>query len=244
VSFRFVFAQEATKQDAAGRLIVYAVSPMIIAPNTLPSPPELLDPLPAPKADKALLEMLALRRSVKVAHLAEPGPDADTLTAILQIGARVPDHGKLGPWRFIILAGDDRRAYGELVANLLRKRTPDVDAAQVHMEAGRFARAPVVVAVVSTAAPHAKIPEWEQVLSAGAVCHNIMLAARGFGFGSVWLSEWSAYDREALALLGLGESEKLAGFIYLGTATEPLVERPRPVALTRISTWAPPKLEG
>jgi nitroreductase len=213
---------------------------MIIAPNSLPAPPELMDPLPAPQADKSLLDMLALRRSVKVAHLAEPGPDAQTLTAILQIGARVPDHGKLGPWRFIILAGDDRRAYGDLVADLLRRRTPNMDKAQAELEAGRFARTPVVVAIVSSAGPHAKIPEWEQVLSVGAVCHNVMLAARGFGFGSVWLSEWSAYDREALALLGLNESEKLAGFIYMGTATQAPVERPRPNALTRISTWAAP----
>ncbi len=212
----------------------------MIAPHTLPAPPQLNDPLPAPVADKALLDMLALRRSVKVAHLAEPGPDAETLTTILQIGARVPDHGKLGPWRFIILAGDDRRAYGELVADVLRARQPSVDAAHLEMEAGRFARTPVVVAVVSTAGPHAKIPEWEQILSVGAVCHNVMLAARGFGFGSVWLSEWSAYDPDALALLGMNDSEKLAGFIYIGTATEPPIERPRPDALTRISTWSAP----
>lgn len=217
---------------------------MKIEPNTLPAAPELLDPLPAPKADRALLEMLALRRSVKAAHLAEPGPDTQTLTAILQIGARVPDHGKLGPWRFIILAGEDRRAYGDLVADILRQRTPNMDAQQLEMEADRYARAPVVVAIVSTAAPHAKIPEWEQVLSVGAVCHNIMLAARGFGFGSVWLSEWACYDKDALALLGLSEGEKLAGFIYIGTATQAPVERPRPNALTRISTWSPPSVKA
>jgi nitroreductase len=217
---------------------------MTIAPHTLPAPPQLNDPLPAPVADKALLDMLALRRSVKVAHLVEPGPDGETLTAILQIGARVPDHGKLGPWRFVILAGDDRRAYGELVANVLSKRMPSIDAQRLEIEADRFARSPVVVAVVSTAGPHAKIPEWEQVLSVGAVCHNIMLAARGFGFGSVWLSEWTAYDPEALALLGMNNDEKLAGFIYIGTATEAPIERPRPDALTRISHWSPPSSES
>jgi nitroreductase len=213
---------------------------MTIAPHSLPAPPQLNDPLPAPVADKALLDMLALRRSVKVAHLAEPGPDADTLTAILQIGARVPDHGKLGPWRFIILAGSDRRAFGELISDLLRQRSPNIDATHLEMEAGRFARTPVVVAVISTAGPHGKIPEWEQILSAGAVCHNVMLAARGFGFGSVWLSEWTAYDAEALALLGIKPAEKLAGFIYMGTATEAPIERPRPDALTRISHWSAP----
>jgi nitroreductase len=222
----------------------YAMKIMTIAPSSLPAPPHELDLLPAPKANKALLDMLALRRSIKVAHLAEPGPDHATLQAILQIGARVPDHGKLGPWRFIILAGKDRLAYGNQIAALLAQRSPAMDEARLSIERDRFARAPVVVAIVSTAAPHAKIPEWEQVLSVGAVCHNIMLAARGFGFGSVWLTEWVAYDSEALALLGVNEGEKLAGFIYIGTATEPPVERPRPDALTRISTWSPPIAQG
>jgi nitroreductase len=217
---------------------------MKIDPHSIPTPPQELDPLPAPKDDPTLLAMLAQRRSIKVAHLAEPGPDAATLTAILQIGARVPDHGKLGPWRFIILEGDHRHAYGALVADLLAKRAPATDKAILAMEAERFARTPVVIAVVSTAAPHAKIPQWEQVLSAGAVCHNVMLAARGFGFGAVWLSEWPSYDGDALALLGLSGDEKLAGFIYLGTATQAPVERPRPDALTRIAQWAPPSTGG
>jgi nitroreductase len=217
---------------------------MIIDPNTIPAPPQELDPLPAPVADKALLDMLALRRSIKVAHLADPGPDEATLTAILQIGARVPDHGKLGPWRFITLIGDARGAYGALVAKALAKRVPNLEGERLALEAGRFARTPVVIAVVSTAGPHAKIPEWEQVLSVGAVCHNIMLAARGFGFGAVWLSEWVAYDRDALALLGMSTDEKLAGFIYIGTTTEPPVERPRPDATTRISAWSAPREQG
>lgn len=211
---------------------------MTISLTTLPAPPQELDELPAPVADQKLLEMLALRRSVKVAHLIEPGPDATTLTAILQIGARVPDHGKLGPWRFVILAGGNRLRYGEAVGTVLKSRTPSIDAERLAAEMLRFARSPVVVGVVSTASLHAKIPEWEQVLSAGAVCHNIMLAARGFGFGSVWLTEWPSYDREALALLGLSDEEKLAGFIYIGTASQAPVERPRPDALTRISFWS------
>jgi nitroreductase len=212
----------------------------MIDPKTLPPAPQEMDPLPGPVASHGLLSTLALRRSIKVAHLAEPGPDAATLEAILQIGARVPDHGKLGPWRFIILQDEARWDYGQSVADLLKARTPNIDSERLALEAGRFARAPLVIAVVSTAGPHAKIPEWEQVLSAGAVCHNLMLAARGFGFGSVWLSEWSAYDTEALALLGLTQGEKLAGFIYIGTPTEPPVERPRPDALTRVSHWQNP----
>jgi nitroreductase len=217
---------------------------MPIDPTTIPAPPNELDTLPAPMADKALLNMLALRRSIKVAHLAEPGPDAATLTTILQIGARVPDHGKLGPWRFVTLTGEARGAYGALIAQALAKRIPNLDSERLTMEAGRFARTPVVVAVISTAGPHAKIPEWEQILSVGAVCHNIMLAARGFGFGAVWLSEWVAYDRDALTLLGMTSTEKLAGFIYMGTTTTAPVERPRPDATTRISAWTPPTAQG
>lgn len=216
---------------------------MKIDPHSLPAPPVELDPLPAPRADKALLEMLALRRSIKVAHLIDPGPDHDTLSAMLQIGARVPDHGKLGPWRFIILMGTARSLYGDAIGGLVASRTPKIDAQHLALEAERFMRAPVVVAIVSGAAAHAKIPEWEQMLSAGAVCHNVMLAARGFGFGSVWLSEWPAYDREALALLGLAPHEKLAGFIYIGTTSQAPVERPRPDALTRISVWSPRQTE-
>jgi nitroreductase len=217
---------------------------MMIDPKTIPSAPSELDELPLPKADKALLDMLALRRSIKVAHLAEPGPDRETALAIIEIGARVPDHGKLGPWRFVILDGHARDEYGALVAQALLARNPNLDSERLALEAGRFARTPLVIAVISTAGPHAKIPEWEQVLSAGAVCHNIMLAARGFGFGAVWLSEWVAYDTDALALLGMTPDEKLAGHIYIGTATTAPVERPRPDARTRVSYWSPPKNEG
>lgn len=213
----------------------------MIDPATLPQPPQERDPLPAPVADHKLLEMLALRRSIKVAHLAEPGPDEATLSKILEIGARVPDHGKLGPWRFIILAGEARHAYGSQVATLLKSRNPKLDDESFQLESGRLARAPIAIAVVSTAGPHTKIPEWEQILSAGAVCHNVMLVARGFGFGSVWLSEWLAYDQDALALLGLTQTERLAGFIYLGTATEAPIERPRPDAHTRIGYWQTPE---
>lgn len=217
---------------------------MKIDPKTIPSAPAELDELPLPKADKALLDMLALRRSIKVAHLAEPGPDAETTLAIIEIGARVPDHGKLGPWRFVILAGQARENYGALVVEALSARSPNLDSERLAQEAARFARTPLVIAVISTAAPHAKIPEWEQILSAGAVCHNIMLAARGFGFGAVWLSEWVAYDADALALLGMSPEEKLAGHIYIGTATTPPIERPRPNARTRVTYWSPPNSEG
>lgn len=170
---------------------------------------------------------MATRRSSKPFTLAEPGPDPDQLTAILTLAARSPDHGKLAPWRFVVIAGEGRARLGAQLAQL--KRDDGVtDAAVLEAEAVRFARAPLVVAVVSTAAPHAKIPEWEQILSAGAVCYGLLLAAQGFGFGGVWLSDWPAYDPRAHAILGLAPGERIAGFIHLGTQTEPSPERGRP----------------
>lgn len=210
---------------------------MTIAPHTLPLPPVENDILPAPLPDTAFLSRLALRRSTKVAHLQAPGPEGATLEAILRIGARVPDHGKLGPWRFIILAGNDRHAYGQRIAALLSARGQVRETDRLAQEENRFLRAPVVVAVVSSPVESPKVPEWEQVLSAGAVCYNLLLAANGFGFGGCWLSEWVAYDREALALLGLSPHEKLAGLVYMGTPTEPPSERPRPSAASRLTYW-------
>lgn len=205
----------------------------------LPPRAEPNAPLPAIAADPHLLSVLALRRSTKVTELAEPGPDADTLRAILDLAARVPDHGKLAPWRFIILEGAGAQAYGAALADLLRIRTPDTAADILDAERLRFRRAPVCVAVVSSSRPSAKVPDWEQFLSAGAVCHNLMLAARGFGFGACWLTGWAACDRAALDRLGLAADETLAGFIHLGTPTTPPLERPRPNIDTLVTRWSP-----
>ncbi len=212
---------------------------MTIAPSSLPLPPVENDLLPKASPDVGFLARLAQRRSTKVAHLTSPGPEGETLDAILRLGARVPDHGKLGPWRFIVLSGDNRQAYGQKIASLLSSRGQVTDAERLAQEEGRFLRAPLVVAVVFSPVESPKVPEWEQTLSAGAVCYNLLLAANGFGFGGCWLSEWVAYDREALAFLGLAATEKLAGFVYLGTPTEPPIERPRPTAASRVTHWAP-----
>jgi len=212
---------------------------MTIAPHTTPPPPVENDVLPHAAPDAGFLTRLALRRSTKVAQLAEPGLDRETLDAILRIGARVPDHGKLGPWRFIILSGDHRQLYGQRLAELLRGRDRSIDPERLALEAQRFLRAPVVIAVVFSPVESPKVPEWEQMLSSGAACYNLLLAAHGFGFGGCWLSEWVAYDRDAMALLGLAPHEKLAGLVYLGTATDAPVERPRPSAATRVTHWQP-----
>lgn len=170
-------------------------------------------------------DYLATRRSVAAKLLEEPGPDSQTLRAILTIAARVPDHGKLAPWRFIVFRGEARDAAGAVVSGVAEATGRACDPEE---ERARFLRAPVVVAVVSRAAPHPKIPEWEQVLSAGAVCLNLIHAAAAHGFRANWLTEWFAYDRTALAALGVGDDERVAGFVHIGTSDLQPADRDRP----------------
>ncbi|MGP0060415.1 MAG: nitroreductase [Beijerinckiaceae bacterium] len=174
------------------------------------------------------LELLATRRSAPANLLAPPGPTAQELETLLTLATRVPDHGKLAPWRFILFEGEGRERAGAIIADVYAKANPGADSARLEAERKRLALAPLVVAVVSRAAPHVKIPEWEQVLSAGAVCMNLTIAANAMGFATVWLTEWYAYDRGVLAGLGLGESEKIAGFVHIGMAPGPREDRARP----------------
>lgn len=183
------------------------------------------------------VELLLTRRSAKALTMVEPGPNDEELRTILTAGARVPDHGKLAPWRFIIFRGDARAAFGAELARIHAEAQPGATDDQVAFEANRLTRAPVVVAVVSRVTPGIKIPEWEQVLSAGAVCQNMLVAATALGFGAQWLTEWYAFDAQVNALLGLGENEKVAGFIYLGSESVAKDERPRPVLAEITSEW-------
>ncbi|MFN4355071.1 nitroreductase [Parvibaculum sp.] len=185
------------------------------------------------------VDLLLTRRSAKALTMVEPGPDADELQTILTAGARVPDHGKLAPWRFIIFRGEARAAFGQELARIHASAQPGATDDQIAFEANRLTRAPVVVAVVSRVTPGIKIPEWEQVLSAGAVCQNMLVAATALGFGAQWLTEWYAFDPEVSAVLGLQENEKIAGFIYLGSESVAKDERPRPVLAEITSEWKP-----
>ena len=169
-------------------------------------------------------------------QMCEPGPGPDEIEAMLTLASRVPDHGKLAPWRFIIYTGAERARIGEELLAMALAKNPELSQEMIAVERARFTRAPVVVAVVSTAAPHAKIPEWEQHLSAGAVCLNLVMAANAHGYFSNWLTEWFTYDTAAHPLLGIAPGEKVAGFIHIGSSTFPVVDRPRP-ALADIVTW-------
>lgn len=181
------------------------------------------------------LALLASRRSLKPNELREPGPTSAETDILLTIAARVPDHGKLAPWRFIVFEGEGRRRAGAAIAAAFVAKYPDATPAQIDYERTRLMRAPCVVAVVSRAAPHVKIPEWEQVLSAGAAAMNLMNAAHALGFAATWITEWYAYDRGVLDALGLAAHERIAGFVHIGRPALAPQERPRP-ALADIVT--------
>lgn len=174
------------------------------------------------------LELLKTRRSVKPIELVAPGPTAAELDTLLTVASRVPDHGKLTPWRFIIFQGDARLKAGDAIAAAFKASHPEAKDEHVGFERERLARAPLVIAVVSRAGPHVKIPEWEQVLSAGAAAMNLVTAAHALGFAATWITEWYAYDRGVLDALGLGAHEKIAGFVHIGRAKQPPEDRPRP----------------
>jgi nitroreductase len=175
------------------------------------------------------IELLKARRSVKPREMTAPGPSPAELDTILTIGARVPDHGKLAPWRFIIFEGDARVRAGDIIAKVFARKNPQAGPAEIDIEKKRLTDAPLVIGVVSFTRPHPKVPPWEQELSAGASAMNIVTAATALGYGACWLTGWFAFDRDVLDGLGLKADEKLAGFIHIGTPTKPNEDRPRPV---------------
>lgn len=186
------------------------------------------------------LRRLQQRRSVKAMDICEPGPEPDDLQMILNIGARVPDHGKLGPWRFVCFQDDARIEFGNILAERYKQLNPDARTQNIVAERNRLTRAPVVICVVADVKPHVKIPEWEQQLSVGAVCQNILVAASLAGFAAQWLTEWYSFDPVINAALHLSDTERVAGFIYLGSATEKPAERVRPELQDRLTHWSSP----
>ena len=194
-------------------------------------------PAAAPDSAHAALRLLQSRRSVSPAGLSEPGPSPADIETLLTIAMRVPDHGKLTPWRFIVFAGEARLRAGAAIAEVYAADNPEAEGARLALERNRLALAPLVIGVVSRAAPHVKIPEWEQQLSAGAVCTLLTVAANALGYATCWLTEWYAYDRRVLARLGLGADERMAGFIHIGSAREKPQDRPRPALADKVTTY-------
>lgn len=191
----------------------------------------LNQPLPLPVASAEFRQRLAQRRSAPAQALVAPGPSDAELDEILTLGARSPDHGKLFPWRFVVLGPQSRADVAETLALLAeRQNRPAKDQAVLV----KLTAAPITVLVISTPVENAK-PIWEQQLSAGAVCMNLEHAAGGFGYSAAWITDWYSYDAEAAALFGVRDGETVAGFIHIGTLTEPPLERPRPDMATKIT---------
>jgi nitroreductase len=181
------------------------------------------------------LQLLKTRRSVKPIELIAPAPSETEIDTLLSIASRVPDHGKLTPWRFIVFAGEARLAAGKVIVDAFRATRADATPEQIDFERSRLARAPLVIAVVSRAGTHVKIPEWEQELSAGASAMSLVIAAHAMGYAASWITEWYAYDRRVLDALGLEPNERIAGFVHIGTPAKPPEDRERP-ALSAIVT--------
>lgn len=201
--------------------------------ETLASP-TFGEPLPVTPSPETL-EFLHRRRSASALTLAEPEPRSDELQTMLRLAVRVPDHGKLSPWRFVVLQGDAKARFLDGLEAIAERRP---DSAKAAAKLGKIRQPPLTVAVISSS-KEGEIPEWEQRLSAGAVCLMLIIVAQAMGYGANWITDWYAYDEDAGRLLGLEASERVAGFVQLGTPTEAPLERVRPELTGLVREWRP-----
>lgn len=188
-------------------------------------------------SESPALQALDARRSVPAKQLGEPGPDPDTLLRMLASAVRVPDHGKLVPYRFLRIVGDARHSLGAFLAERSQQRDPQVAQAQLDKDRQRFSHAPVIITVVASPRPNPKVPEQEQLMTAGCVCFALLQAAQALGFGAQWLTAWMAFDPAVHAHLGLAEGERIAGFIHIGTPKTAAPERDRPDPAALLQDW-------
>lgn len=203
-------------------------------PSALPPAPEFGEALPALPVPE-VLHFLARRRSASAVTLAAPAPDSHQLSDLLRLAARVPDHGKLAPWRFVVMEAEAKAAFAQALDAIAARRSEPALGAKL----AKLKAPPLAVFVVSSPKPSA-IPEWEQLLSAGAVCANLLNAALAMGFGANWITDWYSYDEEATALLGLQLGERVAACMLIGTPSEPPLERDRPPQEPLVTRWSPP----
>lgn len=185
----------------------------------------------------ALRDYLKTRRSVGIGFLKDPGPTPDELNEILTIGTRVPDHGKVVPWRLVVIEGDARAAAGEKLAAIRKSRDPGLDEPSLDIERRQFLPAPVTIGVLLSPKPNPKAPEIEQLLSAGNVCFNLSHAAFALGFAASWTNKWYGFDTEAQQMLGAKGGERFVGFIHIGTPTMVMEDRDRPELGAVVTRW-------
>ena len=187
------------------------------------------------------LEFLDSRRSTPSRQLGEPGPDARQLERLLAAAVRVPDHGKLTPWRLLLIRGEARKILGERLAQIHKRKEPELPDSVLLKDRERYNFAPLIVAVIArTAADNPKVPVQEQILSAGLVAYNLLLGAQALGFAAQWLTGWAAYDADAARLLGLAANERVIAFVHIGTAREVVPERNRPDPSSVVSEFVAP----
>ncbi|MEE2929528.1 MAG: nitroreductase [Pseudomonadota bacterium] len=203
-----------------------------------PPAPPLGTPMLAARASADARKSLALRRSTSKRGLIAPGPSPQALDELLTVATRVPDHRRLAPWRFLVFEDAERQAFNDRAVEIQKQENPDASEAMLADTAGYFTRAPVVVAVISSPDPSHKTPVWEQELSCGALCFNLLMSANASGWAGCWLTEWIAFSPGINSLLGLTEHERIAGYIYLGTAKDHPQERLRPDVSDKITRWS------
>ncbi len=188
-------------------------------------------------ANAALLDYLKTRRSVGVGFLQEPGPNAAELSELLTIGTRVPDHGKLTPWRLVLWDGAARVRAGEKLAEVARRNNPAIDESALEADRRHFLPAPLTVGVIFSPKQSPKIPELEQFMSAVNVCFALEHAAFALGYAATWTSRWVMFDAAAQQALGARGGERFVGFIHIGTAAIKPEDRPRPALESVVSRW-------
>ncbi|MEQ1771544.1 MAG: nitroreductase [Devosia sp.] len=185
----------------------------------------------------ALVDYLKTRRSVGIGFLKNPGPSAEELREILTIGTRVPDHGKLAPWRLVVIEGDARLAAGERLAEIAKRNNPAIDEASLDNERRQFLPAPLTIGVVFSHRPLNKAPEMEQLLSAGAVAFNLCNAAFALGYAASWVTRWFSFDTAAQQMLGAKGGERFVGFVHIGSPTITPDDRDRPDIDKLVTRW-------
>lgn len=189
---------------------------------------------------QSVIDFMLARRSAPIAELKEPAPSDAEIATILKTAARVPDHGMVQPWRFILYRGEARQEIGRMLAARAQEREGPLDEKRQQQELMRFARAPLVIGVVSVAREHPKVPQWEMLLSGGAAAMNLVLAANALGYGSNWITNWYSDDEEGRRLLGLAPEERVIGFVHIGKHDGGTADRPRPDVEALISEYSGP----
>jgi nitroreductase len=191
--------------------------------------------------NSSVIDFMLARKSAPIQELTGPGPGDDDIATMLRIAARVPDHGRLAPFRFILYRGDARVAIGGKLAELAMKREGDLPPARVEQERSRFSRAPLVIGVVFVPKANPKIPQWEMFLSAGMAAMNLLVAANALGYGANLITNWYSDVEEGRALLGLAPEERVVGFVHIGNHSGEIAERPRPDPAALVSDYAGPR---